>query len=251
MTKLYRTLQNPRNLLTTTLLLVAVSARAQHYPHVTLWTRLGLVKRWSPRWETALDLNYRRQSDPHVSALVPVSAPLLTGTRLWVNYRPSERLVLQVNPLTYFASNQLLGREEDYQVGQNREWRLAVGAEFSQRLGPRWLLRERVQDELRFLRSNQDRPISRARFRVMARYDLAPKWGLNLFDELFLHVPPQRNHEPVGLSQNWLGVLFVHALTPRLNLEIGYTYVLTRRRSLIEFDDQHALNLGLQWRLPE
>ena len=231
--------------------MLPLASSAQHYNHLTLWTRLQVTTPLSKRWELMAGLHHRRQNNYEHSSLNFLESPLLSGLQTQLIYRNAARTVALIPwQATYFVSNTLLGKEEDFSTPQNREWRFAVGTELTQNIAPKWIFRQRILQEFRFFRSNQDRPVGRIRWRWQVIYALKPFVSVVGVTELVVHDPPQINGlKPFRFHQFWLGTSLMWRLNKKINLETGYTFIRTQRLSLIEIDNQNAMSLNLFVRL--
>ena len=227
------------------------TTQAQNYVHSTLWTRFQVSAQLPKSWEIVTGLHWWRQNNFEHSKFGFWKEPLLSGVQVQFVRRNKAQTVafipLQIN---YFLSNTLLGREEDFSTPQNREWRASVGVEFTQKVTPKLVFRERLLQEFRFFRSNHDQPVGRIRGRWQASYKWKPWVSINGITELVMHDPPQLNGlKPFRFHQFWLGSSLMWRLSPKINLETGYTFVETQRSTLIETDSQNVINLNLFLRL--
>jgi len=225
--------------------------QAQNYAHSTIWTRFQVSASLPKRWDIMTGLHWRRQNNFVHSKLNFWKEPLLSGVQVQLLRRNKAQTVafipIQIN---YFLSNTLLGREEDFSTPQNREWRASVGIEFTQKVRPKLIFRERLLQEFRFFRSNRDQPVGRIRGRWQASYRWRSSVSINAITELVIHNPPQINGlKPFRFHQFWLGGSLLWRLSSTLNLETGYTIVKTQRSTLIETDFQNVINLNLFLRL--
>lgn len=226
-------------------LLLALPARAQRYPHYTIWSRVQVQKRLSNRVDLLGEYHFRQQNDLHDQIQTPLDRPLVRAFRLVGSYRAGA-WTFQFNP-SFFRSHQLIGKEDDFATPPNPEWRLAAYVEWA-RTWQRFTLRVRPGYEYRFQERNDYVPTGRARFRVQGRYALTERTRWVLGTEPLLNVGP--NPSPVLFSQNqaYTGLDFDLCKT-WLGLEVGYLYVFRQRRTRVEFDDEHALNVQLKFRL--
>ncbi len=228
------------------LLLITSEIRSQHYPHITLWTRVQYVKNLDKNWVSASTVLWRRQNgfqDYNV-----LSRPLLTGFQTqFSRLNKSGDMLFHVAQITLMYSDQLLGKETDYAVPQNREWRWASGVEFIQNPNKRLNFRERFLQEIRFFKSNNDKPVGRVRGRIIGTYKLNFYVSVLGLSEVVIHDPPQTTGLTPSFRYNqfWIGGGLVWKLNKHLNLEISYTFINTRRNSKIEFDDQNVFNFFL------
>ncbi|TAF82995.1 MAG: DUF2490 domain-containing protein [Runella slithyformis] len=230
---------------------ISSCAIAQEYPHTSLWTRFQVTAPVSKQWQVVTAVHWRRQNNYLNNTVNFLEEPLLTGAHAQLVRRNKKQTVafipIQIN---YFLANTLLGREEDFSVPQNREWRYSVGFELTQNNKSRWTFRERVLQEFRFFRSNQDQPVGRVRTRFQINYKWKSFVSINGLTEVILHTPPQINNLPaVRFHQFWLGSSLLWQLPPHLNLETGYTFIRTQRLNKTEADNQNVTNLHLFVRL--
>ncbi|MCY7349857.1 MAG: DUF2490 domain-containing protein [Cytophagaceae bacterium] len=220
-------------------------AQAQRYNHATLWSRVTLNKRLNPNWSVQGEYHWRRQNNFHTSKWNLLENPFLQAGRIILSYQRKD-WTFQLNP-NFFYAHPLLGKEADFTNPAGREWRLAAYAEWA-RVRTKVTLRLRGGYEYRFLERNAFEPTGRARFRIQGRYNVSERVRWVLSTEPLVNVGP--NPAPVFFSQNqaYTGLDF-DLIQPWLGAEIGYLYVLRKRQSGIEFDNEHALGLQLKIRL--
>lgn len=245
MTKRYPKPTLQRNLLTLSCLLTALAAQAQRYSHATVWTRVQVTKKLGTHWELQGEYHLRRQNNFHHSRWQPFENPYLSGYRLQVSYR-SGPWTVQFLP-TYFFNYPLLGKDEDFNNPAGAEWRFVGYVEWA-KTWKRFTLRLRPGYEYRLLERNDYRPTGRARFRVQGRLAFGDHLRWILGTEPMLNVGP--NPAPLVFNQNqaYTGLDF-DLISNTLGLEIGYYYLFRQRRTVVEFDDEHALNIQLKIRL--
>lgn len=226
-------------------LLLAASAHAQTYRHYTVWSRIQVQKRFSKRFELTGEYHYRQQNDFQDAIQTPIDRPLTRAVRLVGTYRRGA-WAFMLNP-SYFLSHQLVGKEADYTVPSNAEWRLAAYAEWARTWG-RFTFRVRPGYEYRLLERNGYAPTGRARLRVQGRYTLGKRVRWLVADEPLLNVGP--NAVPVLFNQNQASTSLDFDLCQNwLGLEVGYMNIFRQRRTRVEFDNEHALNVQLKIRL--
>ncbi len=195
--------------------------------------------------------HWRRQNNYLVSSINPLSNPLMYGGQVQMSrWNDKRSLVFHIAQVTCFWSEQLLGKENDFHVPSNREWRYAFGPEWVQRLTKKWTFRERILQEFRFFRLNQDQVIGRIRGRVQAIGEINSKVNVIGVAEVIFHDPPQlTGFKDFRYHQTWLGAGLVWKLNKQVNLETSYTFINARRNSIIEFDNQNVLNVLLFLRM--
>lgn len=227
------------------------TAAAQNYDHTALWTRLQLNKMITGRTELMVGAHWRRQNNYQISNINPLSNPLMYGGQMQLSrWNTKKSFVFHVAQITCFWSNQLLGKEADFKVPLNREWRYAFGPEWVQRPTKKWTLRERFLQEFRFFRSNNDQVIGRIRGRIQAIGEINSKLNFISVAEVVLHDPPQlTGFKDFRYHQTWLSAGFVWKFNKHVNLETSYTFINGRRNSVVEFDNQNVLNVLLFLRM--
>lgn len=244
MTNVYRNHALPAKHLLLGCLLLATSARGQHYRHFTLWSRVQVKKEFNDRWDLASEFHYRRQSNYRHGQYNFLDSPFLNAVRL-IGSHHAGAWTFQLNP-SFFYSHSLLGREEDFNVPAGGEWRLAAYAEW-ERTRQRFTLRVRPGYEYRLLERNDYAPTGRARLRVQGRCAVGERAEWVLSTEPMLNVGP--NAVPVPFNQNQAYTGLDLDLLDWLGLEVGYLYVFRQRRTVVEFDNEHALNVQLKIQL--
>ncbi len=245
MTSSYRNRIHPANLLFVSCLLLGSAAYGQQYQHYTVWSRIQVQKRFTKRFELTGEYHYRQQNDFHDAVQTPLDRPLTRAFRLIGNYRKGA-WSFQLNP-SYFLSYQLIGKEEDYTVPTNAEWRFAAYTEWA-RTWKRFTFRVRPGYEYRFQERNNYAPTGRARLRVQGRFALGKRVRWLVADELLLNVGP--NAAPLLFNQNQASMSLDFDLYEKwLGLEVGYMNIYRQRRTRVEFDDEHALGVQLKIRL--
>jgi len=82
----------------------------------------------------------------------------------------------------------------------------------------------------------------RARFRVLLRRELSPKLYASLWNETLFPVPPNvAVHQLYEINRTNLAI--GRSLNKQFILEAGYQFSHRQRRTLTEFDEEHALTV--------
>ena len=214
--------------------------QGQQYVHSSVWLRFAPTWEITPHWSLTADLWYRRQNDLHTSLFNPLTAPLLSPSgRVGISYR-TEHWAYTLFPICVFQSYPALGKEADYERPRVREFRPSFLIEWSQVLPRRFSMRMRGGYEYR--RFAGVPATGRARFRVLFRRNLPNKTYLSLWNETLLPVAltiAVRRFYEISRTNLAIG----RSLTKHLTLEAGYQFSYRQRRTLIEFDEEHALTV--------
>jgi hypothetical protein len=108
------------------------TVKAQHYPHFTMWSRVQLSKEPSDTWRFAGTLLWRRQNNHQINLKNPLTNHLLIGGQGLITYRnPKNTVWVHIAQLTYMVTNQLLGKDEDFNAPVGKEFRYAGGVELN------------------------------------------------------------------------------------------------------------------------
>lgn len=218
---------------------------AQHYEHATLWAKTTVTAPLSKTWDVQFEYVHRSQNNPRVNLWNPLNHESFEEPRLWFFFK-QKNYTVQLNPITYFYSEALLGKEADFDVKPNNIWQSVVGLEVRQERS-KWTIKERAQYEYRCLQSLNFVPIGRLRLRATVQYQLTPKTKLQLFSELFLNTPP--NKLTNNFDQNWALIGVVHKINDRVNFDLGIMRNYRKRANGIEFDHETAINGGVNFRI--
>lgn len=217
-------------------------SHAQDYQHFTSWNRIGVAKVFNPNWELWVEGFLRQQSNFHVDKNNPFTSPLMRAGRIFVFYKKNHT-VLGISPMMYIHSHQLLGKEADFSVKSNQEYRSNVFVEQWKDFG-KINLRLRLSYELRYLQNLNYVPIGRFRPRLTAKYPITKKLWVIAYEDLMLNTVPNTQASVFNINQAYLG--FNRRLSKNIDVEIGYFNNFRKRNSLVEFDNENALNLMLQ-----
>jgi Protein of unknown function (DUF2490) len=218
---------------------------AQHYEHTTLWAKTTITTPLSKKWDVQFEYIHRSQNNPRVNLWNPLNHESFEEPRLWFFFK-QKNYTIQLNPLTFFYSERLLGKEADFDVPSNQIWQAVVGLEVRQNK-KKWAFKERFQYEYRFLKSLNYVPIGRLRLRGTVQYQVTPKTKLQVIDEVFLSMPP--NKLTNNFDQNWFIVGFVHQFNDHINADFGIMRNYIKRANGIEFDHETAINGGVNFRI--
>lgn len=219
-------------------------AKAQHYPHTAVWMRLAPSWTINDHFVISGDLHYRRQSEPD-QLLNPFAAPLTNAGRLGLTCRAGN-WSLQLNPLTWFKSYPSLGTTADFSRPVNKEYRLSALLEYNLPVSPQTDVRVRGGYEYRMF-ANGTRT-GRSRFRVMTRHELTEKCYFYVWNETLLSCPPNSSRfSSFEINRSALNVGY--NVTEHVSCEAGYQFSHRRRKSLVEYDEEHALLLTLFLRI--
>ena len=219
--------------------------KAQHYDHTTFWGKIIVNTPLSTKWDYQFEYVHRSQNDYHISKWNPLSKESLEELRLWFYYRKNN-FTVQFNPVTYIYSKILLGKEADYFLKPNIEWRSTMGLVLKQNVS-KWIFQERVQYDYRWMKNLNYQPIGRIRLRGTVQYALTEKTKLQCYEELFLNAPPHKLKN--NFDQNWALIGISHQLTPKFAFDIGYMRNHRKRQNGVEFVVENAINIGLNFKL--
>lgn len=215
------------------------AAPAQHYRHATAWGRLNVIGGVTSKVSVLGEFFYRTQNDMRLSQYNPIQAPLLQGARVGLNYRFNQHWSVYVSPFWYLNSHALLGKDADYERAPVPEIRYA--------LAPEWRYDwKKTTLQLRWMQEYRTfgaaAPVAhRARFRVQGRYQFNKQNYILASDELF-YIIPSLKVAPVFDIHRPL-VCYGHNFNAHLALEVGYQFNYKRRRTLVEFDEEHSILL--------
>ena len=218
---------------------------AQHYNHTAAWVRIAPSYTLNNSWNILAEGHYRRQSNPHSHLLNPLSSPLAYAYRAGVAYRTGE-WTLTAWPLCWFNSYPALGKESDFSRSMVREFRPSLLLEWNKTLRRDNLLRIRGGYEYR---RYTDAPAGgRWRFRIMARHNFTPAFYGYIWNEtLWTGTPANANGHPFELNRSQLAM--GHTFSKYVALETGYQFSHRQRKTLTEFDEEHALVITAHIRL--
>lgn len=218
----------------------ASPATGQHYVHSAVWLRFAPSYTLNPHWTFLADVWYRRQNDLHAGVWNPLAAPFLGPSgRIGASFR-TEHWALTLYPVAIYQSYPALGKQADYARPRSTEIRPHVFAEWSQPLRGQLSFRFRAGYEFR--RFADGSTAGRARFRAMLRKELNDRTYTSLWNEVLLPVRPhvavrqlcEINRTNLALGRN---------VSNHLTLEAAYQFTYRQRRTLVEFDEEHALTL--------
>lgn len=217
----------------------------QHYTRTALWTRFAPTWTINPHWALTADVWYRRQSDFHKSALNPMSARLLQPSgRVGVSYR-TKHWAFTLFPISVFRSYPALGKEADYSRPRSNEFRPSMLVEWSQTLPKEFSVRVRGGYEYR--RFADATVLGRSRFRVLVRKELGENAYVSLWNETLSPFAPNVVVRQL-FELNRSNLAAGRSLTQHVSVEAGYQFTHRQRRTLIEFDEEHALTLTVFYR---
>jgi Protein of unknown function (DUF2490) len=218
---------------------------AQDYAHTTFWAKTSLTTALTKRWDVQFEYVHRSQNNPRVNLWNPLNHESFEEPRLWFYFK-QKNYTIQLNPITYFYSEALLGKEADFNIKPNNIWQSVVGLEVRQEV-KKWLIKERFQYEYRWLQSLNYVPIGRLRLRGTVQYQLTPKTKIQALTELFLNAPP--NKLTNNFDQNWSLVGVVHKINEHVNFEVGIMRNYRKRANGTEFDHETGINCGVNFRI--
>ncbi len=226
-----------------------VSAQSQHYVHTALWTRLAPSVTIGKHWLLIGDVYYRRQNDLHKGLANLLNAPLVEGVRLGVTYRTG-RWSYQLVPLVFFNNHQQLGKDPDFTRPTNPEVRAQSAVEWTYPLTPKTSVSLRGSYEYRHFLTEGVTNLGRLRFRALVRRRLSEQVYLLGWNETLWYAPPNLPNgatKPFDTNRTYLNLGYT--ISRQVALEGGYQFSHRRRRSLTEYDEEHALTITMLLRL--
>ncbi len=221
------------------------NAIAQHYEHTTLWAKTTITTPLSKNWDAQFEYVHRSQNNFRVNMWNPLNHESFEEPRLWFYFK-QKNYTIQLNPITYFYSEALLGKEADFDTAPNNIWQSVVGLEVRQ-TASKWLFKERFQYEYRWLQSLNYVPIGRLRLRGTVQYQALKHTKLQVFNEVFLSAPPHKLAN--NFDQNWFAVGVIHQITDRINVDLSLMRNYRQRANGLEFDHETGLNGGVNFRI--
>jgi hypothetical protein len=220
---------------------LSVPAVGQHYQHTALWLRLNANVDLSKRWLLTGDVYYRRQNDFHESSLNFLSRPYLNPCgRVGITYR-TPHWAITAFPFVWFNSFPALGKDPDFERPMVQELRPSLYAEWSQNLSKSWSVRLRGGYEYRYFLN--DPTTARIRFRAYLRYAFSPRLYGYVWQEVMTAAPPNADLNPQPIDINRVNLMIGRNFSKHYALEAGYQFTHRQRRTLIEFDEEHALTI--------
>jgi Protein of unknown function (DUF2490) len=215
-------------------------AKAQHYSHTTLWTRLSLQKK-TKTLDNRIEFDLRGQNDFHKSTINPTQKPLMKWIRINSAYTKGHFTYSFIPAI--IKSYQLIGSDADFKKAPKNEFRLSFYDELS-------IPKTKFTTKLRLGYEFRDfydatKPIKngRVRFRILESYKVSDKTLLLASMEPQLNIWP--NEPPNLFSSNQIYVRIQQNLTKHLKLETGYNNIFRKRASLIEYDYENAFVCNL------
>lgn len=144
------------------------------------------------------------------------------------------------------VANPMLGKEADFDRKPIPEIRLTGLVEYTYPAAPHLSLRARAAYEYRYFFESGD--AGRFRGRLLARYTLSRRHYLTLWDEWLLMAPPNLV-APNVFDIHRASLLYGYSLGKHATLEGGYQFSHRQRKSLSEWDNEHALVLNVLFAL--
>jgi hypothetical protein len=194
-------------LLTTILLTIiaAISCTAQDATHFTLWSRLRVIKTFSPKWEAEIDMQYRRQDNDNLNIM---ALPLAQSGRLWVYHHPIPRWTIGFSPFTWFHNNQLVVKPTDISKEWN-EYRVSLYGEYRVSVTRKLILLNRLGAEpILQIRTWGNRNFVRLRWREQINFQIQPATQLFIGGELFANSASSEKMNFYNQSRGFAGILY-------------------------------------------
>ena len=223
---------------------LALSANAQTYQHTAIWLRLAPTYTLDENWSVVGDMFYRRQSHPDHGLINPFDSPLLWAGRAGIAYRTKQGQYT-LYPAVFFYSSPSLGNTSDLKRAVVPEWRPSALAEWTVDLSGKSALRLRAGYEYRIFTTPGLTDLGRMRFRAAWRQGIGRSAYGQIWNETLLSAPPNLPASGNLFDINRSNAAAGFALSNISTLEVGYQFTHRQRRSLIEFDDDHALTITL------
>ncbi len=226
----------------------AVSARAQTYRHTAVWVRLAPTYTLNENWNLVGDLYSRRQNHPEHRLANPFDSPLLWAGRVGVAYRTTH-WQYTLFPAVFFYTYPTLGNVSDLKRPPVPEWRPSALAEWTLELPHNSTLRLRAGYEYRVFTTPGLTDLGRMRFRAAWRQRISGSAYGQIWNETLLSAPPNLPASGNLFEINRTNLAAGYALSNVATVELGYQFTHRQRRSLTEFDDEHALTATLYLQL--
>ena len=237
------------NLLITIIFISLISnCNAQEYAHFTSWNRFALQKKLNDHWELMADVHFRRQNNFSSTSINPFAVKFVDAYRLTTSYK-IKQFTFSFAPFL-FHNSPLYAKGIDLIRPDKLEIRPAIFAEWSKKLSDKWVLRSRFGYEYRIFKRDDNswgNEQARIRFRLQLRYSWNAKNTVFLGNEPFYNLPP--NLPANSFNQNQMVFAYNHVFNPHFTLEVGYLRNHIQRASLVEFDEENALQTHFIFKL--
>ncbi|MBO0949449.1 DUF2490 domain-containing protein [Fibrella forsythiae] len=226
----------------------AINTRAQTYRHTAVWTRIAPSYSLSKNWTLLSDLYFRRQSNPNQGPAHLLDSPLVWAGRVGASYR-TKHWQYSLFPAVYFYTYPALGTAADLKRTPVPEWRPTAMAEWTLDVPHKSIIRLRVGYEYRLYTPSEPADVGRLRFRALWRRTIGNRAYGQVWNESLVAAPPNFEANGNRFEINRTNLSAGYALSNISTVEVGYQFTHRQRRSLVEFDDEHALTLTLYLKL--
>ncbi len=209
-------------------ILFSANAQTPTYHSNEIWTRLALIKEISPRWETRLDLNYRRQSNFLEHEGNPFHFPQAHLFRVSVAYRTKSNFSVIASPFLYsdnFRLRYVNSQQSTVAVVNQREIRFTLGVQKLLKLS-KLQVRPRVMAEYRnFLDTDAQ---WRSRVQLHFQYPVYKPHESHIlsvvaFDEVF-HNLTHLDKIVIDQNRSFLGIFYQAGKLFEYQLGYQFTY---------------------------
>lgn len=208
------------------------------------WLRGAIDIPVSPKLNTVIELQHRRQSSMNTSDFV--GGNLLTSYRNWVHYSYSPSLKLSVSPFAFFRHNDIIHPTFESTDKTAKEFRFSLAVEMKEKMLNNFYFANRFASEYRIL-SNRNIDIIRFRNRVGVNYLLSSKVNLSLSNEFILNIHKLNDYPLFNQNRTVLSTELM-ALQD-VKFEIGYIYLHRLINHLPLQFKEHNLFLHLSYSL--
>jgi hypothetical protein len=222
---------------------------AQTERHYNAWSRISIAYPLTEKWRLEIDMQHRRQNnyfDENKANLLRNN--LLHSVRFWGHYKLNKNFGLSISPFAYFLNVPLIRYEKDVDKPSVKEIRHTIAFDFQPSIASKIHFLSRTTLEYRnFEGSNPD--FWRGRQRIGIRYDIAKKWSVNAFEEVFLNL----NHLSTNslLEHNRLGLLLNYKPNQHWRIETGYIHIHRKSQNVENLINIENILLHIYFTLPK
>ncbi|MEZ0541848.1 DUF2490 domain-containing protein [Fibrella arboris] len=227
---------------------MTTGVQAQTYQHTAVWSRIAPAYTLTKNWSLLGDASFRRQNNLNQGVFQAFGAPLVWAGRVGAAYRTSH-WQYSLFPAVFFYTYPALGTAADLKRTPVAEWRPTALAEWTLELPPKSTLRFRVGYEYRLFVPAELADVGRMRFRALWRRAVGARTYGQIWNESLVAAPPNFMANGNRFEINRTNLAVGRTLSNISTLEAGYQFTHRERRSLVEFDDEHALTLTLYLKL--
>ncbi|MDN3677641.1 DUF2490 domain-containing protein [Flavobacterium paronense] len=226
------------------ILVVLAGSKVKAQEHTNSWFRATLSIPIGTKFKTDFEGQLRRQNG--FDNENPLDKKLLYSFRTWCYFKQSEKVTFAISPFAYFSNYKIIQKQSDESASPTSEYRFSAAIEVQHKMTSNLFLLNRTAFEYRVFEGATENVI-RVRQRLGLRYDLNPKYNLDIGDEIFINAYGTDSQHLFDQNRTVANITFKP--NDAIKFDLGYNHISRLPKSTSDLIRENNLYLNFTYTL--